>query len=145
MADVYGTTATGILNATAPAAVLGASYGGSVGVLNDTYEAAAAAAGTDVIVGKLRAGSIIQPDSVIFCDAMGASTTLGLSVRNVDDSTDETVIYAAQDSSSAAVLGPVAADIATVGVKLASDSYVIVKIAGGAATGTIKTFVRYAN
>lgn len=142
MADVYSDIADTLLNSTTPVPTYtGAGVQENIG----TYEAAAAAAGTDVIVFRFKAGTTILPSSEIFCDALGAGVTLALVSRLVSDGATETGIFAAQSAASAAKLTAQASDINTVGVTLAADSDVIVKIAGGTATGTIKAFIRYQN
>lgn len=114
---------------------------GRMRILYDTYEASGAVAGTDILIGKLTGGARIH-DVVIFNDALGASTTLGVSLRDSD--AVETVVKAAASTTSAARLVPVAADIANLpSPEIVGGADVIVKVAGGTATGTIKVQIFY--
>ena len=114
---------------------------GKIHVIYDTYEASSSAAGTDIIIGKLTGAARIH-DVVIFNDALGGSTTLGVSLR--DDAGAETVVKAAAASTSAGVQRLITADIANIpSAAIVGGAEVIVKIAGGTATGTIKAQIFY--
>jgi hypothetical protein len=141
MADVQAVNYALTYGATPNGKVASNINSGRVRVLYDTYEASSAAAGTDILIGKLTAGARIH-DVVIFNDALGASTTLGVSLR--DSAGAATVVKAAAASSSAGRQVPVTADIANLpSPEIVGGADVIVKIAGGTATGTIKVQIFY--
>ena len=140
MADVYGTNFNNEYVLAQRQRVASNRLGGERRVVVDTYEASSAAAGTDVLVGKLWDETLIH-DFRILCDALGAGVTLQLVVRNKAGT--ETAVSTAMDASSAAVLVPVAADIATLPFEVSENVDLVIKIAGGTATGTIKSAVIY--
>ncbi len=117
---------------------------GILRTISDTYEAAAAVAGTDVIVGSVREGEIIQPSSNIVCDAMGGSTTLSLALRRQSDGAI-TVLITALSSTTAKIIPTSAVDAIALPLEVADDSDLIVRIAGGTATGTLKSNVTLTN
>ena len=118
-------------------------YRGKFRVLEDTYEATALPDGDDIRVGRLVKGNVIHYESIIFHDAMGASTTLALKLRDRTDAATETVLYAAEDSSSAGNVGGTGGITSVFPYTLLQDADVIVALVGADATGTIKTEVRY--
>jgi hypothetical protein len=143
MADVYGVNATGALNTTPAQKVEVSSWGGRLRVLNDSYEASAAAAGTDVIVGRLTASQVLQPDSFVQFDALGVGVTLDIALRPTDGTT-ATVIIAGVDASSAGVIDfRAVANIGDMPETVATESDLIIQIQDAAATGTIVSQFRY--
>ena len=115
--------------------------GAAIRTITDTYTAASDVLGTDVLVGKLKAGEYIQPESLLYNAALGASTTLSLAIRAVSDATI-TVIIDPIATTSEGIITPDAADVATLPEAVTEDHDIIVRIAGGTATGVIKSFVR---
>ena len=141
MADVQAVNYAATYGATPNGKVASNVNSGRVRVLYDTYEAAGAVVGTDILIGKLTSGARIH-DVVIFNDALGASTTLGVSLR--DSAAVETVVKAAASTSSAGRQILVTADIANIpSPEIVGGADVIVKVAGGTATGTIKVQIFY--
>ncbi len=118
-----------------------AENGGGLRVINDSYTAAADVLGTDVLVGKLKKGEYVQPESTLYNAALGASTTLSLALRKVSDASI-TVIIDPIATTSEGIITPDAADVATLPLAATEDYDIIVRIAGGTATGVIKSFVR---
>ena len=119
--------ATGALNTTPAQKVEASAWGGRLRVLNDSYEASAAAAGTDVIVGRLTASQVLQPDSFVQFDALGAGVTLDVALRAISDGT-ETEIIAGVDASSAGVIDfRAAANIGAMPETVSEESDLIVK------------------
>ena len=141
MADVYGVNYQGEYVDSPKVRSASSSTGAEKRTLSDSYEASGSAAGTDVLVGKLWGGCVVK-DFRIFSDDLGTGVTLQLATRTGDGT--ETVFSTAMDAASAAaVLVPVAADIANLPHSVDASVDVIVKIAGGTATGTIKTDITY--
>ena len=123
---------------------IGASgnFDGRMKVMYDTYEFAAASIGDEVLFGKkLQSGAVIH-EVTIYNDALGASTTLAVASRTLDAGT-ETVFFSAQSTSSAGKISTDASDIDTIPHVLSEDSILILQLAGGAATGTVKVRVVY--
>lgn len=140
MADVYGSNYNSEYVLAQRVPVASNRLGGERRGVVDTYEASSAAAGTDILVGRLWNECIIH-DFRILCDALGASVTLQLVVR--DKAGTETAVSTAMAADSAAVLVPVAADIATIPFEVDEGVDLVVKVAGGTATGTIKSSITY--
>lgn len=125
--------------------VAAGAYRGELKVMDDEYEAVALPDGDDIRVGRLTKGNVIHYESIIFHDAMGASTTLALKLRDRTDAATETVLYAAEDSSSAGNVGGTGGITSVFPFTLLEDAEVIVALVGADATGTIKTEIRYAD
>lgn len=144
MADVQGVNYAATYGTTPVGKVASNLWGGRLRVLHDTYEASAAAAGTDVLLGKLKEGAVIHGWSVV-SDDLGTSVTFQLATRDEDSAATETVFSAALDVATAASAnhGPLAADIDRAPITVDEDVEVIGKIAGGTATGTIKVWIYY--
>ena len=143
MADVYGVNYNSEYVASPKARSASSSTGGEKRILSDSKVLASDAAGTDVLVGKLWSGCVIS-DFRIFSDDLGTGVTLQVAIR--DKEGNETAVSTAMDAASAAaVLVPVAADISTLPAAVDENVDVIVKIAGGTATGTIKTDITYSD
>ena len=108
-------------------------------VWTDEYEASALADPSTIDIAKLPAGAKVWGIDV-YHDALGAGTTL-----DIGDSDDpDRYTLAAADTSAAGMFSADAAD--GVGYEIgtnAGDDTVQLTMAGGAATGTIKTVVRY--
>lgn len=115
--------------------------GAPLRTITDNYTAASDVLGTDVLVGKLKKGEFVQPESLLYNAALGAGTTLSLAIRAVSDGT-VTVIIDAVASTSEGIITPDAADVATLPQAVTEEHDIIVRIAGGTATGLIKSFVR---
>ncbi len=142
MADVYTTEYQGA-HIDQPRNPPSASiYRGDVKQVQGTYEAASAAIGTDILVVQLSKGDVILPETIVTHDALGASTTVAIEVRDRTPTATETELYAAEATSSAGTVGG-DGDIAIFPHTLTEDGDVILKIAGGTATGTIKVDVRF--
>ena len=140
MADVNAINeALAVAGTKVPVAVRGAP----IQQITDEYEASGDAIGTDIVIGQLKKGDFTAIDSYIAHDAMGASVTLGLSIRDSDG--NETVLIAAASASSAGTITPGDAAVLAAPIEVTDEKGVdvIVKIAGGAATGTIKARVAY--
>lgn len=145
MADVYATNATLALNTSPAELIVSNEWRGNVLVMNDSYEAAAAASGTDIIVGRLTSGNKVLSQSRILTDDLGTGVTLSLALRTTDDGT-ETELLPATDAATAAVI--IAATIAEIGnfpAAVTEEVDVIVKVGGAAATGTIVSEIYYTN
>lgn len=140
MADVYGVQSTKVYNTTPPEVLPGKYQGAVRRSAHDTYEASGLSAGDKIIVGFIPHGSRLLPETRIDVDALGASTTLQLVARKISDDT-ETELIAAASTSSAATIQP---DIDEMHAEIDGDSYLVLVLAGGAATGTIKSEVAYA-
>lgn len=141
MADVYGGNYNNEYIEAQRVPVASNRVGGERRVLSDSYTAAAAVAGTDVLVGRLWDECLIH-DFRIFSDDLGTGVTLQLVVRN--RAGVETAISTAMDAASGAtVLIPLPADIATLPLKVSENVDLVIKIAGGTATGAIKSSITY--
>lgn len=145
MADVYAVAANGYLNTEPKVIANEQDLGGKLKFISDTYEAASLPDGDSIIVGRLPQGTVLSSNLKVTHDALGASTTLELLVRDVNDATDETSLVAAVASDTAGVIEPVAGDIDTLPHTAATDVFVIVKNAGAIATGTLKVLIGYIN
>ena len=142
MADVRGVYNTNAYSDNPPTMVASGVGDGRLKHITDTYEASALATTSDILVGPiLQTGAVIK-DVTIFCDALGTATTLAVHTRALSDAA-ETVVMAAQASASAAILTPVAADIANLPSAVAEESELLITQVGGTATGTIKIIVSY--
>lgn len=143
MADVQGTNYALAWGTTPPSRIAASLLHGRVRVMHDEYEASSAAAGTDVLLGKLKEGSRIV-DWVVNSDDLGTGVTLQLATRDEDTAATETTFSQAIDVATAASINkPVAADIGSLPLLVDEDVEIIGKIAGGTATGTIKVTIFY--
>lgn len=143
MADVNGVNYALQHGTTPPDRVESAYSNGRVKVMYDSYEASSAAAGTDVLLGKLKEGAVIL-DWKVIADDLGTGVTGQLATRDEDDGTTENTFSQALDLASAASINePAAADIDELPLAVDEDVDVLLKIAGGTATGTIKVFIYY--
>lgn len=119
-----------------------ALVGGEMQFMYDEYEASGLSIGDEILVGfKLPASAVIH-DIIIINDALGASTTLAAATRTLDDGT-ESVFLSAQSTSSAGRVTPDGSDIDTLPAQPGEPFEVILQLAGGSATGTIKVWVKY--
>lgn len=139
MADVYAAQAENKYNTTPPDIASPFYAGTDLEPVHDTYEASSAAAGTDIVIleQELQAGSGVH-DVRIIHDALGASTTLAVALRDADG--NETTVVSAQSTSSAGVITPDSSDVGSIPAEVTEPSDLIVKIAGGTATGTINFY-----
>ena len=143
MADVQGVNYAATLGSTPVGKVASNLNSGRFRVLHDTYEASSAAAGTDVLLGKLKEGAVIH-DWTVLSDDLGTSVTFQLATRDDDsDATENTFSQALDVASAASVNRPAAADIDELPLSVDEDVTVIGKIAGGTATGTVKVTIVY--
>lgn len=143
MADVNGVNYDSTFGSTPAGKVASNLNEGRRRVLHDTYEASAAAAGTDVLLGKLKEGAVIHSWRVI-ADDLGTGVTFQLATRDDDDGSTENTFSQALDVATAASANvPAAADIDELPLTVDEDVTVIGKIAGGEATGTIKVWIEY--
>ena len=105
------------------------------------FEATGEAIGADILIGKITEGARIH-DVVLFTDALGASSTLSLVLR--DDAAAITVVTAAAATSSAGRKVPATADIANLpSPAIVGGADVMLRSAGGTITGTIKVFITF--
>lgn len=139
MADVYGSYYTDALQTTPPEKVKSSLWGGKQRITYDTYEADGAAAGTDILIGRMNIEEVIHSFRVLH-DALGTAVTLQLAIRDTTDAT-ETVLSPATAAATAGIIEPVAADIARLPSSVSEEVDVILKVAAAAATGTIKTWI----
>lgn len=140
MADVFGVNQT-IINA-------GGKISSALGygrrrTINEEFTANADVLGTDIVLGNLTVGTVIQGQTSVTHAALGASTTLNFAVR--DNRTGAvTAVSAPADTSASGVLRlDLFADITTIPFTVSgdSDSTLLLQIAGGTATGLIKVAV----
>lgn len=146
MATVYGTNATNAFNTTPVAKTPSSKAGGRVRWLNDTYEAAAAADGTVILMGgkTIPAGAQILPSTTIQIDDLGTGGTIDLILVSAADGTTQTSIVAGLDAGSAATFEM--DDIGYIGTfpyTVAAESYIAILIDDAAATGTIVLNAQY--
>lgn len=137
MANVYGVKYTLELAGIKSSDHLGVERSGKERFLLDTYEASALAIGQTIGIGKLKAGEVLL-DAAITVDALGASSTLSLG-----DAGSATRYMAAFSTVSAGCNRIMAAG--GVGYKVTADTELILTVAGGAITGTVKALVKIGN
>ena len=145
MANVYGTNATEAF-VTAGGTVQSAKAGGRIRSLVDTYEAAALAATSNIIIGgkTLPAGAEILPSSFIQFDDLGTGVTADLILVAVDGAAEITIVADVDVAASAVTLDFSAiANIGALPVTVAAESYLAIKIGDAAATGTIVANIEY--
>lgn len=142
MADVQAVNYAATYGATPIGKVASNVNRGRMRVLHDTYEAAAAADGTEILLGKLTEGAVIH-DFLVLTDDLGTSTTLTLAVRDDDDGTETAFSPDIDTDGAATVTRPAAADIGRMPVVVDEDVTLIAQIGGGAATGTIEVTIFY--
>ena len=117
--------------------------GGRMRVLYDSYTTAADVAGTDILIGKFGDGVVIH-DWVVNSADLGTAVTAQLATRDTDTAATENTFSQAIDVATAASVNrPVAADLAELPLSVDEGTEVIVKIAGGTATGLIKVQIFY--
>jgi hypothetical protein len=140
MATVYGVNATKNLAPTHQTLIGGDENQARVRWMHDSYEAAALAAGSVLVLGnKVPAGAQILPGSLISFDAMGSNTqcTIGTTVSGVD-------LAAAAAMTSA---GNIAINdlVDLYGTKSSSAKNIYVTAtSSGAWTGTVRMSLMYA-
>jgi len=141
MADVQSIQWAATLGAT-PVGKLPSNINyGSERIMFAEFEATGEAIGTDILIGRLTEGARIQ-DVVLFVDALGASSTLSLVLRDEDAAI--TVVTAAASTSSAARKVPATADIANLpSPSIVGGADVMLRSAGGTITGTIKVMITF--
>lgn len=140
MATVYGVQATKAFTGSPEDKARVEYFGGHIQLMADTYEASLLENSSDIFMGVLPAGAVLEGGRIVH-DAMGAGVTLAVLLRTVDDGTDTTLVSAtAADSAGTIELDDID-DVLQLTVSEAS--YVIVQSAGAASTGTIKSQVRY--
>jgi hypothetical protein len=111
---------------------------GRVRVLYDTYEAAALASGSTIGLFTIPKGARVV-DFAVWCDALGASSTLAMG-----DTSDADRLMVATSSASAVIIKPVIADINKfAGYKYTADSVISITTAGASITGTIHVYLFY--
>jgi len=113
------------------------AWGSRVQLMYDEYEAEGLTTASTITVGVLPAGARLLPNSIIMHDALGTSRTLALG-----DGTTANKFMAATAAASAGKLWLTAID--ELGVRLAASTNLVLTIAGGTGTGTIKSFILYA-
>lgn len=110
-------------------------------IWTDSFEAAGAAIADTIVIAQLPDGAIVHDIQIGF-DDLGTSVTL-----DCGDSTDPNRYFSAIDAATAAAEK---ASILVDGMQYkigtaTGDGKVYLTVAGGAATGTIKTVVYYTN
>lgn len=78
MATVYGVNSTKHNSPSMANMVEGVEDSGRVIYKHDSYEATAKAQGTEIVLGKVKKGEIILPQSAIAYDALGANSALAV-------------------------------------------------------------------
>lgn len=133
----YFASGANYTKAAAPSAAgyLGAEWDGKVRSMVDTYTFASEAIGTVVNVGILRTGEVFLGAN-LYCAALGASTTLQLG-----DATDDDRFITAQSTSSAVVIQGKEVITTGIGYKATADTPLIIKTAGGVATGAFNIVI----
>ncbi len=143
MATVYGVQKT-IIRASGGAAALvpKGAVDGRLGVMVDSYEAAALAGASQINLGDLLPVGARVVDVILFTDALGGDVTV-----DVGDAADDDRYMAAEDASSAIaekhtdLIDGVDYVIGTT----SGDNQVSITTSGGTtATGTIKVVMIYA-
>ena len=94
-----------------------------------------------VICGRLQKGVKIQPETIVYHDALGASTDLRIAVRGIA-SGDVTELYAEEDTSSAGTVGG-GGDIDVFPLLLTEDCLLVLELTNADATGDIKAHFYY--
>lgn len=86
MASVYGVNATKNNTPTHQNIIPGGEYGGRVRWMHDSYECAATASGTDIVLGgKIPKGAYILPQSKVYFDDLGTVTVdIGLTAAGTE-------------------------------------------------------------
>jgi len=108
-------------------------------VISDTYEAAAIASGSTIVLADVPIGAVIHGIQVA-TDALGASTTI-----SIGDSTNATKYLSATSTVAAASIDAINVDgLGYVVGTNPGDNLILATIGGGAATGTIKSEIVYA-
>ena len=139
MATVYGVNADKQF-VDEPSTKIDASlYRGVVRHSTDTYEAAAAAAGTIIRMFRVNAGDVILPLTTLRCDDLGTGVTADI-ILDPDDGTTDVELAVNIDVASAASSTSMsaAAYINTFPYTVAKTGWICVETADAAATGTIK-------
>jgi hypothetical protein len=113
------------------------AWGSRVQLMYDEYEASGLTAASTITVGVLPAGARLLPQSMIMTDALGTARTLALG-----DGTTANKFMAATSVAAAGSVWLTAID--QLGVRLAASTNMVLTIAGGTGTGTIKSFIFYA-
>lgn len=146
MATLFGVSAT-LYESDSPARFAGvAEQQGVVQSVSDVFEFAAASIADIVLLGRIPANCSVISAKLYF-DALGASTTLAMGSRDVADITanlDVDRFITAAATSSAGILEMDEGEI-TSGVFYSptNEQQIYVTLAGGAATGTLKSILRY--
>lgn len=116
-------------------------------VTYDTIIATGEVIGDDILIGKLATGAQIH-DFKVITEALGASSTLQLFTRTDNTAQVETEVSEAMATDTAAVHVPEALDIDKLPTDLGASDYngvstILLKVAGGTVTGTIKVWLEY--
>lgn len=143
MADFNGSLYDNYYSDNPPTKGSSALAEGATRILYDTYEASGEAIGSKILLGQKLGRSAVIHDVKVYNDALGASSTLAVYVRNNDDASEDLLATAAS-TSSAGIIEPVAANIANLPFQCDGNSNTILLLtAGGTVTGTIKIQVTY--
>jgi hypothetical protein len=143
MADVFGENYNKARIGPGAERAPSSEYRGFRRGFQDTYEAFGLGAGNDIIVGTINNAMKVLASSVIYHDAMGTGVTLSLILRATDG--NEVVVFPAETASTAGSVGYSNAVIDDLPAQCKdhddapSDGVILVRIAGGLASGTIKT------
>jgi hypothetical protein len=139
MASVKGVNITN-LDATPVVLPDASDWHGRLRVQRDTYEAAALAAGSDVTVARLPAGSRVH-EIVVKHDALGAGVTLAVG----DAADNDRFILAAAAAAAGTLTLSDDGVVDFLGHQYSVATDIKILTGGGAATGTIVCQVVYAN
>lgn len=111
------------------------------------YELDAVAADTEIALCRLRKGDEVQMDSFIMFDDMGTDVTMDIGDDDDTDAADQDRYADGIDVATAAgtfVFNSVATCIDKVPYTVQKDCWLIAKVLGAAATGTLKANIRIA-
>ena len=115
------------------------AWHGRMRVQYDEYEAAALAASSTIAMARLPRGARIL-DLVVHHDALGADTTLSVGTAGLP----ALFVTAQATSSAGTIVQSIDGEIAGFGHVFDATTDVVLSLAGGAATGTIRSAVFYA-
>jgi hypothetical protein len=140
MATFYGVNYTKFNTPTPENKVQGNEYNAPVRFVHDSYECSATAKGSQIYLAKVPKGALILPESRIYHDNLGANSALAVGIAEYG------VELSASEATTAAGDIQLGGDVDSFGTALTANSDIIVTVSGtGAATGTIRLALYYAN
>ena len=139
MATVYGVNATKNNSPNHQNIIDSPQYGGRVRWMHDSYEAAAVAKGSSIVMGqKVPKGAYILPISKVYHDALGANSAIAIGTSELGAD-----LSASEDTTAAGTV-EIGNDVDSFGAALSSDSNIWVTASGtGALTGTLRLDLYY--